>query len=410
MKKTGQTGFPASFWLILSGQAVSEMGASLGTLANSWVLLQATGSPTAVGSMWLLYFLPSLMVQLFIGPYLDRWDPKRVMIASQLARGAAFACSFAATSAGFAGLWPVYLTSLVNGLVQPLYVPASLSLLPSVVRPDTLTRANAALDGSLRLAMIAGPTLGGLLIGLLDGPGALALTAGAFAISGVLLSFCQSSTPLERAKQEAWVSMFAAGLRVFREEPLLLRLGVLLSFVQFAVGVSMVLTLPYVTAELQGTSAHAGLLLAGFPLGYVCGSMLVVPLSRKWSRSALMMFSLLAGGASFVLLALVHSIWLAILIEILAGITAPFFHVHSTSLYQTRVPSHLLGRVLSVRLLIIRVTMPLGVWLGGLLGESVGIRPVYAGMGLLVVIAAALLPLRARYLEAEKRESAVKYS
>ncbi|MEJ8547625.1 MFS transporter [Brevibacillus borstelensis] len=396
-----------SFWLIVSGQAVSEMGASLGTLANSWLLLEATGSPAAVGSMWLLYFLPSLAVQLFIGPYLDRWDPKRVMIASQLTRGAAFACSFAATLTGWGGVWPVYLTSLANGLIQPLYVPASLALLPSVVKPEALTRANAALDGTLRLAMVAGPSLGGLLIGVFGGTAALALTAAAFAASGSLLAFCQGKPDSERAKREAWISMFTEGLRVFRKEPLLLRLGVLLSFVQFAVGVQMVLTLPYVVDELHGTASYAGLLLAGFPLGYAFGSLLVPPLSKRWPRSVVMMLSLLLGGLSFVALALVQSIWLAVLIEIMAGMTAPFFHVHNTSLYQTRVPRQLLGRVLSVRLLIIRVTMPLGVWLGGLLGEQAGIRFVYAGMGLLIVAATLLLPLPARLLEAGQGEETV---
>lgn len=405
--RSWKLGANPSFWLIVSGQAVSEMGASLGTLANSWLLLEATGSPAAVGSMWLLYFLPSLAVQLFIGPYLDRWDPKRVMIVSQLARSAAFACSFAAALTGLGGVWPVYLTSLVNGLVQPLYVPASLSLLPSVVKPEALTRANATLDGTLRLAMVGGPSLGGLLIGIFGGTAALALTAAAFAASGTLLAFCQSRSVSERAKREAWISMFAEGLRFFGKEPLLLRLGVLLSFVQFAVGVQMVLTLPYVVDELHGTASHVGLLLAGFPLGYAFGSMLVPTLSKRWPRSVIMMLSLLLGGTSFVALALVHSIWLAVCIEIIAGITAPFFHVHNTSLYQTRVPRQLLGRVLSVRLLIIRVTMPLGVWLGGLLGEQAGIRFVYAGMGLLIVIATVLLPLRARLLEAGQCERTV---
>lgn len=109
-----------------------------------------------------------------------------------------------------------------------------------------------------------------------------------------------------------------------------------------------------------------------------------------------MLGSLFLGGLSFVALAFTHQIWLALVIEVAAGIAAPFFHVHSTSLYQRNVPNRLLGRVFSVRLLIIRVTMPLGVWLGSQLGESLGIRPIFTVMGL-IICAASLLGMMLPY-------------
>ena len=130
-----------SYRLILFGQLISELGASLGTLASSWLIYQATGSEAAVGGMWLLYFLPSLALQLIIGPYLDRFDKKRVMVFSQWVRSGAFGLAVGAILIQPDALWPLYLISLINGLIQPLYVPASQSLLPSLVHSDSLVKA-----------------------------------------------------------------------------------------------------------------------------------------------------------------------------------------------------------------------------------------------------------------------------
>lgn len=380
---------PSYRW-ILVGQLISEFGASLGTLANSWIIYQMTGSQAAVGQMWLLYFLPSLVIQLAAGPYIDRFDKKRIMIFSHLVRGAAFSLSFAVISTGADSLWPLYFTALINGLVQPLYVPASQALLPTLVSRDQLVFANAYLDSAMRIALISGPPLGGVLVASFGGAPVLALVAISYITSGIFLSFCQSSGKgLSQAKQ-SWFVLFKAGLTVFWEKPLLLWLGLYSALVQFAVGVTLVLNLPFVASELQGSSFHVGLFLAGYPLGYLFGSLLVPRLGSRIDQPLIMLGSLVLGGASFVALAFTHELSLAIIIELLAGLFAPFFQIHNTSLYQLHVPPELMGRVLSVRLLIVRATMPVGIWLGGQLSDVVGIRPLYLSIGALLVIAALI--------------------
>lgn len=386
------------YLFLVLGQLISELGSALGTLATSWLIYQSTGSYTAVGGMWLLYFLPSLAVQLIAGPYLDRWEKKRVLIFAQWTRGAAFFVSCIVLLVQPDVHWPFYPTSLINGLVQPLYIAASQSLIPAVVRQEQLLQANAWLDAVLRVAMIAGPVLGGVIIATLPGELVLALVAAGFALSGGVL-FCSAIRQEQTSgSAQPWVTMFREGLHVFRENPLLLRLAMYLAAVQFAVGITMVLTIPYVADELHGTSLHLGIFQAGFPVGYLLGSLLIPSVSRLFpQRSAIMLGSLAVGGASFVALGLVHNLYLAIIIEGIAGIAAPFFHVHSTSIYQQCVPPSLMGRVFSVRLLIMRITMPLGVWAGGVFGEILGIRPMYIFMGLLIVIVSALgfsLPFR----------------
>lgn len=372
-----------SFLAIWIGQAVSEMGGSLSTIANGWLVYQLTGSKAAIGSMWLIYFIPSLLVQLGIGPYLDRWDRKRVMLFSQWIRGSAFLFAFGMLLIDRTVIWPLYLVSLVNGLIQPLYVPASMALLPSLIPKRQLTAANASIDGTVRLMSVVGPPLGGVFVAAFGGEPTMLGVAAAYFISGVILLFCKSNPVEIGPTKETWVRQFMGGINYFRQQPVLLWLGIFLSFVQFSVGVTMVLNLPYIVNELNGTSFHYGLFIAGFPLGYFLGSLLVSR-SNGLSRRMVMLGSLFLGGTTFIALAGTYHIWLAVAIEVAAGFTMPFFQVNSTTLYQRTVPNHLLGRVFSVRLLIIRTAMPLGVLLGSQLGEGIGVRPIYMFIGLLI--------------------------
>lgn len=137
------------------------------------------------------------------------------MLFSQWMRNIAFGCSFAAIATTPGSLWPLYLTALVNGLVQPLYVPASQSLLPALIRKDQLLQANAYLDSALRIAMIAGPPLGGVLVASIGGDQVLALVAAGYALSGAFLLPCKNAPALPARVAESWFSMFKAGLAIF---------------------------------------------------------------------------------------------------------------------------------------------------------------------------------------------------
>ncbi|MGE5704535.1 MAG: MFS transporter [Clostridia bacterium] len=379
----------SSFLGIWLGEAASSLGASFGTLANSWLLHRLTGSEAALGNMWLIYLLPSLMVQLVIGPYLDRWNRKHIMLFSQLVRAIAFAFPLAMSLAGELVPWHLFLVSLLIGLIQPLYVPSSLAMLPSLIKKQQLPQANATIDGTTRFMMFLGPPVGGLLVALIGAELTLLVVITMYAASFVFLCYCQY-VPQPTLPRDTWARQLKEGFRYFWGHQQLVWLGIFLSFVQFAVGVTMVLNLPYVVDELHGTSVLYGMFLASYPLGYFLGSLLVPRIQLRLPLRQVMLGSLLLGGSSFLMLAIVENIWFALAIELFAGITAPFFHVHSTSLYQRVVPAELQGRVFSVRLLIIRSVMPLGTLLGSYGAEVGGIRPVLALVGTMVCVAAIL--------------------
>jgi MFS family permease len=375
-----------SFTALWLGETISELGGAFGSVCNPLLVYQLTGSKVAMGSLALMYFIPSLIMQLFCGPYIDRWRRKWIMVISQFSRALIFLVPLTMLQIGHLHVWHLYIVQLVIGLIQPLYVPASQSALPALVTSEHLTKANAYLDGTVRLMSFLAPPIGGVIAASFGiQPTMLCVSLAFFASSLLLLNMREPATrpPTRKA---TWVQQFSKGIRYFFQQRLLLWLGIFISTVQFAVGVTMVLTVPYVVGELGGTTRDYGLFTAGFPFGYFIGSFLVGKWGEPRNRRLVMLGALVLGGSSFIALSFTHSMPAAVLIEALSGVCLPFFNAHSTTLYQRRVPREILGQILSVRLLLIRSMMPIGVFVGSHAGQAVGVRPVYFAMGSLICV------------------------
>ncbi|MBK5453915.1 MFS transporter [Bacillus sp. TH23] len=371
-----------SFFFMWIGSAISELGGAFGTLCNSILVYELTGSKTALSSMWLLYFIPSLILQLISGPYIDKWSRKWIMIFSQWMRASVFLLPLAMLVTSSIEVWHIYVVQIIVGLITPLYTPASQAITPTVVNKEQLQDANAYIDGMNRLMMFLAPVLGGIVIHFIGMKLTLFFVCVCLFISGGLLLFITE----KRIKQElpkTWLEEFLHGFTYFFTKPVIVWLGIFLTFVQFGVGVTMVTNLPYIKDELSAGYAEYGYFMAGFPLGYVVGSILVGKVKYR-SRRLLMLGGLFVGGLTYISLGLNNSIIIAIVIEVIAGICIAFFNVHNTTICQQTVPSNMIGKVFSVRLFFIRLAMPLGVLLGGILSEMWGVRVLYFIIGSII--------------------------
>lgn len=371
-----------SFVFVWIGNGVSELGGAFGTFCNSILIYQLTNSTLALGSMWLLYFIPSLILQLFIGPFIDRWSRKWIMIFSHWTRGLIFLIPLVALIIGNLEPWHIFAVQLIVGLITPIYTPANQAITPTIVEKDQLGSANAYIDGTVRLMMFLAPISGGFVVEYIGVTPTLIFVSASLITSGILLLFIKE-TKVPQNVRKTWVKQFIEGISYFFTQPIIVWLGVFLAFVQFGVGVTMVVTLPYITEELSGSYSEYGYFMASFPLGYVIGSMLVGKVSYK-RRRVIMLGSLVIGGLTFISLGLNHSIVFALFTELIAGIAMAFFSVQNITIFQQTVPNSLMGKVSSVRLFIIRGAMPLGVLVGSFLGELWGIRPLYFLIGSII--------------------------
>lgn len=370
-----------SLW---AGSAISELGGSFGTFCNSIIVYELTGSKLALGSMWLLYFIPSILLQLVSGPFIDKWSRKWIMIFSQWARALVFLVPLAALMFGGLDVWHIYVVQIIIGLVTPLYVPASQAITPTIVPKEQLPTANAYLDGTTRLMMFLAPVAGGIVIEYVGTNLTLLLVFISLTLSGfLLLSVKEQRTSI--VIRTTWLEQFTEGIRYFFQQRTIVWLGIFLAFVQFGVGVTMVINLPYIMDILKGNYEDYGLFMAGFPLGYVIGSIFVGKI-KFHSRRMFMLGALVVGGFTYIALGVIQTITVAIVVEMIAGIAMAFFNVHNITICQQAVPNYLMGKVMSVRLVIIRAAMPIGIVVGGAVSELWGIRPLYVLIGSIICV------------------------
>lgn len=250
------------------------------------------------------------------------------------------------------------------------------------------------------------PTLGGLLIAYIGTSSTYIMVGTLFLISACSLGYLHESSVTNVSKKVTWLKQIISGYQYFFKQCPLIWLGFFTSLVQFSVGVTMVINVPFIIEELNETSFSYGIFMGSFPFGYVIGSFLVGKWGDTWLRRYMMLSGLLMGGLSFFLLGFVTSFPLAVLCEILGGICFPFFNIHQTSLLQKIVPSHLMGQIFSVRLFLIRATMPLGILFAGQIVEISGIRFLYIMIGSFIMIPALfgmLLPFFSLYMRQKKR-------
>ncbi|WP_392455001.1 MFS transporter [Chryseomicrobium aureum] len=372
-----------SFLSVWSGNAASELGGAFGTFCNSILVFQLTGSGLALGSMWILYYVPSLLLQFVIGPFIDRWSRKRIMIFSQLVRGTVFLVPLFLLYINELEVWHVYAVQLVIGLITPLYVPANQAITPTLVKEGELHQANAYLDGTARLMSFLAPVLAGVVIEFTSVQVTLYFVSGLLLSSGLLLLLVEERKQVG-AIRASWWSEMKVGYRMFFQNPVLLWLGVFLGFVQFGVGVTLITTLPYITTELNGSYADYGYFMAGFPVGYILGAVLVPKIKMK--GLGLMIGSLFIGGLTFIALYFIDWLPLAILTEVVGGVAMAVFSIQNLTLFQKSISNSMLGKVASVRLLLIRTFMLAGIVVGGLLSELWGIRPLYLLIGIVICI------------------------
>lgn len=133
--------FTRPFLPIWIGQAAAGMSGSFATFVQSWLMYELTGSKLAMGSLWLVFMLPGVLVQLVSGPCLDRWDPKRVMIAVQWSRAAIFLLPFGMLALDALEVWHLCLTTIVAGMTEQLFRPAGMAYVAGTFPGEKLARS-----------------------------------------------------------------------------------------------------------------------------------------------------------------------------------------------------------------------------------------------------------------------------
>lgn len=386
------------FRLLFVGQAVSMLGDQFYLVALPWLVLQMTGSGLALGAIMTAATIPR-MVFLLVGGAVSDWvSPHKLMVASNALRSVVCAILTALVLLKTVSLWQLFVLAAAFGTLDAFFAPALKSFIPALLDEQTLVAGNSLLQSSNMLAKFIGPSLAGFVI-------AAAGTATAFGLDTLSFIFVTACLLLMRTKRvgsdraattqrtKLWASI-REGLRYTLREPAIRSLIIILGMVEFAFAGPLTVGLAALAnSRFAGGSKAFGIMLSTLGGGFLLGTILA-----NWAKRARIGVTTYVGsvglGALLILLGVAPNIfWACTLLALIATIGG-FLQVLNAVWFQTRPDPKMLGRVISVVMLIGFGLTPLSYVIAGAM-IKVSIPLMFAANGLFL-LAAVLLLLPAR--------------
>ncbi len=385
MSDVADRGEQRDFTLLWFGEGVSLLGGMTTTAVLPLIAAtQFNASPEWMGLLAAATWLPWLLFGLPIGAWVDRSDPRRIMIGADVIGALAIVMVPILWALDHLGLPHLIAAELGAGLSAVLLRTALAAIIPRLVGPAGLERANSRLLGTESAMQVAGPGIGGVLMQALSGSFVLLLDVVGYLVSAVCLARIRRDTrPDPNLTRQKMRTEIRHGIRTVFGDRFLRYHLITNGLSNLGLTGYTALVVLFMVRDLRLDPAQVGLLMAIGSAGGLVGAAVAVALGRRWGTArASIAFGLLTVPAALVI-PLASPGWGVLLLAggslgVSAGAVAG--NVLRAAFRQRWVPQHLLGRVSGTATLVTIGTMPVAGVLAGWLGGVIGVVPTMALM------------------------------
>jgi MFS family permease len=383
------------YWRLWWANTVSSTGDGAFVAALPLLAVTITRDPRLVSVVTAATFLPWLLLSLPAGAVVDRYDRATLMWRAQAVQAAVVTIIAILIVAREANIAVLAAGGLLLGSAEVIFSNAAQSVLPALVPPELLPKANGSQQVSLTVGeSFLGPPAGSLLFAAAAAL-PFGLDAASFAGSAALLARLPKSRPAPASTRRPKIrAQIAEGLRWLAGHRLLRVVAVLLGIYNFANQMGQAILVLLATQTLHVSTRGYGLLLAASAVGSVVGGLVNPVLTRHLGLLPSLVLPALFDAAAFVGIGLAPAPAVVAALLAVQGFCATMWNVVTVSLRQRIVPGHLLGRVNSVYRMLGWGLMPFGALAGGFVAHAAGLRAPYVVAGLLCgLFTLAALPL-----------------
>jgi MFS family permease len=355
------------FWRFWVGETVSAFGSSFTQFAIPLLVFKLTGSAVYLAASAALFTVPHLLFGLLIGAWTDRTDRRRLMIATDLLLAVTVASVPLAAAGGVLSVSWVLAVVFTASTLSIFFEAAQFGAIPSLVDQADLVSGNGRIQASFAAASVAGPLVAGALLVVLSVEQLLYVDGATFLVSATALSLIRRpfNPPLQRARTSIRQDI-VEGLRYVLRHPVLRNISAMMSLVNL-VSVTAFAQLVLLAKERYAASdAQIGILFAAGGVGVVLCSLAAGPLRKRWTFGNVALGSLMLSGVLLVALAFAPSYWIAVLCWGLSAGLGVLFNINTGSLRQAIVPSHMLGRIITIAMVLAWSANPIGAMAGGI--------------------------------------------
>ncbi|PED06223.1 MFS transporter [Bacillus pseudomycoides] len=394
------TQLPSTYIIFVFGLLISRIGDSLYTFSLPLIAYELTGSAVIMSSLFAISVIPIVLFGPIVGVIVDRWDRRKLMWIADLL------CVFFVTVIpvlhilGLLQLWHLYVVSFILAVLSMLFDVATVTVIPHIAS-QSLTRANSAYQMVLQIASLVGPALAGIIIASIGGFNALwinVLSYIATLIAVLMLPKFKKNKSVDGSGnlfQKIGREM-KEGFKWLMNDRLNLALSLQAMVGNFGASAILGALMYYLLSTLHLTSEQSGFNYTLIGVGGLVGSIIVVPLEKRFRRGILIP-TLLGIGAIGLTYAIWSKFWLAPGIAFgIAMVCNIAWNIIVASVRQETVPIDMQGRVLGFSRVLTRLAMPLGALVGGVISEynPVAIFILASATKFIEVIIALTSPIR----------------
>jgi MFS family permease len=398
------TGFRRQLSLLGSARGfrllfLATLGSSLGTLLATVALVvdvkDRTDSGPWVSALMIVEFLPAVAVGLFLGPLLDRFSRRGLMVGSDLVRFLVFCALPFAGSAG-----AIVALAAVAGLATGFFRPAVYAGLPNLVDEADLSRANSLIQTGENVSWTIAPVIGGGLVAATSPDVAYWINAGSFLVSALLVlrisgADLQGVIAASRGHLRDLRDGFS---RVLRTRPLLTVL-VVWTIALGAVASTQTAQIFLAKDAFNAGDFGYGLIFGCIGLGLAIGSFGAGTWVEERSIGVVYAASILLQAIGVAAAGVSPDVWVALPCFVLAGIGNGTAVVCNSLLVQRGAPDALRGRVFTAIMSVNYAAYAVGFVVAGPLTDGVGPRWIFVGVGIVLALASLVAYALARGAE-----------
>jgi MFS family permease len=368
------------FRLLLVGQTTSQLGTQASGVAIPLLaVLALDASPLELGLVTGSGTLAFALIGLPAGAWLDRCRRRRVLVTSDLFRAALLSTIPGAALFDVLTIAQLVVVSLLNGFARVFFDVGYQSYIPSVIGRGNVLTGNSAMQTLRSGGQIAGPGIGGWLVSAIGAANVVLVQAVTFAVSAISLLAIRTDEPkvVAPAGRPSLRVEVREGLAFVARTRILRATAIASAASNFSFAIASAVAFIFMSRTLDLSAAAIGLTVAVGSVAVLVGATATPALSRWLGSARIIWLSLAITGPVTLLGPLAQPgplVILAIIGAAAGELGQIIYAITNVSLRQRLCPDRMLGRVNATIQFLIMGLFPFGAFLGGLLGELIGLR------------------------------------
>lgn len=379
-----------NFSLAWVGQLVSNLGDIFYRIAYMWWITQTTGSPLLLSTVVLMSMLPGLVIGPFAGKLSDRFNPKWIMVITDLIQGAVILWVTIIAYFDDLTITHFYISSFLSSLANTFFRPANFSTISRIVEKDNLVVANSLMSFGRNVSIILGPMLSGILISTIGFKVALLTNSISFFLSAISELFLDIPKTIKKGKEKlSFVSFFKESISslkiIFSDK--VARTGILI-FTGVNFMAASVNLLSFIADKIGLGADGYGMLLTSEGIGLILTSLFFSSkrLGKLINHDYLRILSMVILSLAIITISLSKTVTGVMIGMFFVGIGIGTGGILLRSALQSNLNKDILGSFAGAQFMLNDIAFPAGIFLGGYFSSIYDVSSILFVVGLLIIL------------------------